>query len=316
MISTWVFRIKGGDAPEPASGLPSPKKERAGVVTLDVQKIRELLAEQSRELLGAQQVQLDKAVQDMESKIETRVSGVEGQMAELKERGTAMEGRVETLEAALRDLSQMVKDGKVPGDKGDAERRKSTLVFGGWLRDSRRADILAELKEAMERLGLVAECDTPPFCTGPRRSIASMPVPVRPHETESERRARMFKFVSAFASNDVKSSSGGKLWCNFSKSPQERAIASHASHVKRVVSAFDESIANSQLDFEYKTGSVWGPQSLIASVLLPHPPGVAAKHLHVDDESEHKQWMDVSQIAKLVNKTAKQVKDAIQSSKR
>ncbi|CAE7265287.1 lolT1 [Symbiodinium sp. CCMP2592] len=303
---------KRSGGPEPAPGLPSPKKERSGVVTLDVQRIRELLAEQSRELLGAQQKQLDQAVQDMENKMEIRVAGVEKQVAEAQGRSEVLESKVEQLETALRELTQMVKEGSGPRHLGDdSERRRSTLVFGGWPKDSRRMDILSELKEALMKLGLQADCDEAPFCTGPRRSIALMSVPLRAMETEQGRRSRMFKFVSAFQGHEVSSKSGSKLWCNFSKSPKERAIAAHASHVKRVVAHFDEEMAAGQLDFEYKTGSVWGPQSMLASALLPHPPGVAAKHLLVDEETDHKHWIDVSQVAKLVNKTAKQVRDAI-----
>ncbi|CAE6963578.1 unnamed protein product [Symbiodinium sp. CCMP2592] len=247
---------------------------------------------------------------EMEAKVELRVAGVEKQVVEAQERSAVLETKVEQLEAALKDLTQMVKSGQGPRNLGDdVERRRSTLVFGGWPKDSRRVDILADLKEALPKLGLATECDESPFCTGPRRSIALLSVPLRAMETEQGRRARMFKFVSAFQGHEVSSKSGTKLWCNFSKSPKERAIAAHASLVKRVVAHFDGEIAANQLDFEYRTGSVWGPQAMMASALLPHPPGVAAKHILVDEDSDHKHWIDVSQVAKLVNKTAKQIRD-------
>ncbi|CAE7294318.1 unnamed protein product [Symbiodinium sp. CCMP2592] len=287
---------------EAAPGLPSPKKERpSGTVTLDVERVRELLADQSRELLAAQQRQLATAVHEMEERVEARVGKVEQQMAEVHGRSEVLEGRIVELEAALKDLKGLVQTGAVQAvPKDDAERRKSTLVVGGWPRDSRRQDILKELEMAIRRLGLAGMVDQQAFCTGPRRSVALLPMPLRANETEQARRDRMYKFVTAFGENEVMSGASTRLWCNFSKSPEERAVASHAALVKRTVALFNETTAREQLDFEYKTGTAWGPAGMLCSVRLPVPPQHDHSGIDVDQDSPHKQWVDVGLIAKLV----------------
>ena len=152
--------------------LPS-KKEKVEVetVTLDVAKIRGLLGEQSRELLAAQQGQLEKAMKEMEARVDCRVTQVEGQVAALAGQNGALESKVAGLEAALQELAGAVKEGRAHGsraseDEVGAERRRSTLVIGGWPRDSRRQDILRELNEAIQKLGLKDSVDQEPFCTG------------------------------------------------------------------------------------------------------------------------------------------------------
>ena len=300
-----------------------PKKEKVAVetVTLDVAKIRDLLVEQSKELLAAQQDQLSQAMREMETRVDARVSQVEGQVATITGQNVALEAKVTELESALQELAGAVKSGQAGGARGQgagtgADRRRSTLVIGGWPRDSRRQDILRELKEALSKLGLADLTDQEAFCTGPRRSIALLPMATRDSESEEEKRARMFKFVSAFASNDLYSGAGTKLWCSFSKTPEERAVAAHAALVKRVVVSFDPVLAQEQLDFEYKTGTAWGPDGMLCSAHLPVPPKHDHAGIDVSGEAPFKKWIDVGLVAKLVGKTVKRVREAVDECRR
>ena len=242
-------------------------------------------------------------------------------MANLAGQNVALETKVTQLETALQELAGAVKNnhsggGRLPGSGVADDRRRSTLVIGGWPRDSRRQDILRELKEAVQKLGLSDLVDQEAFCTGPRRSIALMPMSSRESESEADKRARMFKFVSAFASNELYSGAGTKLWCSFSKSPEERAIAAHAALVKRVVVSFDPILAQEQLDFEYKTGTAWGPDGMLCSSSLPVPPKHDHKGIDVSGEPPFKRWIDVGLLARLVGKSVKQVREAVEECRR
>ena len=253
----------------------------------------------------------------MEKKVDQRVAAVEASVGTLTGQNESLQSRVAELEGALAELTKLVKEGKgVAVAKGEEERRRSTLVVGGWPRESRRHDILEELREGLKYLGLEREYDQAPFCTGPRESIALLPMPLRPNETEADRRSRMFRFVTAFAENEVLAKAGTRLWCNFSRSPEERAVAAHSALVRRVVASFSATIAKDQLDVEYKTGTVWGPKGMLCSVKLPVPPQHDATGIHVDTDSPHKQWIDVGLIAKLVGATRKQVEEAVEASRR
>ncbi|CAE7942104.1 unnamed protein product [Symbiodinium sp. KB8] len=150
------------------------------------------------------------------------------------------------------------------------------------------------------------------FCTGPRRSLALLPMMTRPDEPEADKRARMFKVVSAFASNQVMSGAGTKLWCSFSKTPEERAVAAHASLIKRVVAEFDADLAQNSLDFEYKTGTVWGPDGMLCSANLPVPPEHDHKNIDEIGEAPLRKWIDVGLLAKLVSKPLKKVREMVE----
>ena len=320
MSSRQGGKKRGGGASAP-EGPPKKEKTALETVTLDVAKIRDLLVEQSKELLAAQQGQLSQAMKEMEQRVDARVSQVEGQVANLTGQNVALETKVTQLESALQELAGVVKNGslaggRVPGSGVADDRRRSTLVIGGWPRDSRRQDILRELKEAVQKLGLSDLVDQEAFCTGPRRSIALMPILNRESESEADKRARMFKFVSAFASNDLYSGAGTKLWCSFSKTPEERAVAAHAALVKRVVVSFDPVLAQEQLDFEYKTGTAWGPDGMLCSANLPVPPKHDHKGIDVSGEPPFKRWIDVGLLARLVGKSVKQVREAVEECRR
>ena len=146
--------------------------------------------------------------------------------------------------------------------------------------------------------------------------MALLPIAARTGESEADKRARMFKFVSYFASNDLYSGAGTKLWCSFSKTPEERAVAGHASLVKRVVTSFDSDLAADNLDFEYKTGTAWGPDGMLCSARLPIPPKHDHKGIDHFGEAPHRYWIDVGLMSKLVGKSVKQVREAVEQSRR
>ena len=70
----------------------------------------------------------------------------------------------------------------------DEDRRKSTLVVGGWPKDSRRKSILKDLHDALKALDLERYLDDSGFCTGPRRSVALLPMPQRSGESAQDHR--------------------------------------------------------------------------------------------------------------------------------
>ena len=108
----------------------------------------------------------------------------------------------------------------------------------------------------------------------------------------------MFRFVYAFSSNELFSGAGTKLWCSFSKTPEERAVAAHAALIKRVVGSFDAGLVADNLDFEYKTGTAWGPDGMLCSVHLPIPPPHNHKEIDKSGEPPLTRWIDVGASGK------------------
>ena len=216
------------------------------------------------------------ALAEMEARTMTKVVEVQERVGGLEAKRADFESKLEVLEKGLQDLTNLVKSGAGNGARGDGgdteERRKHTLVVGGWPKDSRRKVILKDPSEALQALRLTDRIDQEPFTTGARRSVALMPMPRRPGESESDHRNRMFGIVQTFVGSEVLTKEGKKLWCTFSKTPEQRLISSHAGLIKRVIAGFRE-IDEDLLDFEYKTGTVWSEGGMIGSSCLPCPPG-------------------------------------------
>ena len=313
LVLSSPSKKRGGEAPAEANR--GGKREKSGgsgeSVTIDVASLRNLLREQSDELMGRQKHQLDTAIAELEARAFGRVADLQDQVNDLEGKTSVFQDKLEALEKGLQDLTSLVQSRPLGGPAGSSEdgdleaKRRCTLVVGGWPRDSRRKDVLKELSEAMEVLNISAQIDAAPFCTGPRRSVALVHMPKRAQETDQGHRDRMFGVVQAFAGTEVVARGGSRLWCSFSKTPEQRAISGHASLIKRLVKGFGK-MEPDLLDVEWKTGSVWCDEGLVGSACLPCPPGTDMRGVSVFEDTPRKHWLNLNLLAKIcgVNKAA------------
>ena len=99
---------------------------------------------------------VDEVCRRLDQEVEARFAEVDATFNGVDERLQGMEEKVAKLEGMLR--------GAPPATEGGLdEKRKHTLVFGGWLRDTQRKIILDEVNEALERLNLRRLTDQAPF---------------------------------------------------------------------------------------------------------------------------------------------------------
>ena len=108
---------------------------------------------------------------------------------------------------------------------------------------------------------------------------------------------------------------GAKLWCSFSKTPEQRVISGHAALVKRVVASFMQ-IEEDLLDYEWKTGTVWSDDGMLGSACLPVPPGTDMRKVLVLEETERKHWVDLDLLGRLAKHPVKTVAKAVEECKR
>ena len=287
---------KSAKVPEGDEGELSPTKAprvapagQAGGVGITAAELQAMLAAQTAQLVQTQEDAIAKAAARFEGVVEERVGAAEERVAQLERR----------LEGLEQKLGSALVGGAVGGAKGPAEdvrRRQRTLVYGGWNRDTRRSELLEELKQAAERLGVQKLLDDAPFTIGVRRSIALSTFREREGESFEDMRDRMQRVIRSFFESEVIGKQGKKLWCNWSKSKQERVHSSHASMLKRVIGELDR-VKLLELDVEWNQGSVWTIHNLVASSAVPPPPGVASSDLVIRDHLEHKPWINVKQAA-------------------
>ncbi|CAE7487330.1 jockey\pol [Symbiodinium sp. CCMP2592] len=293
------------DAPSPAKIARAKEEDRA----VTVSDLKAIMLEQTRQLQASNQASVDSAVNRMERSLETRLGEFEGRVSGMDDRVAVLEKQIEEL---LRQGSSTPQFRGLAGD--DSARRARTLVFGGWARDSRRRVILEELKSFLESLKVADLFDSEPFTTGARRSMALCGFQQRATETFSDMRARMHRIVVAFSKGGLSTKAGGRAWCSYSKTKQERAKGSHAGWIKRAVSELKPEVA-ADLEIEWQSGSVWLEDTLLGSSDLPVPPGTDMRGVLVNEDQEGKPWVSVKLLARDLKLKDKDVKQALEGTR-
>ena len=274
-----------------SSGEPS-SKPREVAVTEDV--LRKLLADQSQQFLAAQSAALAEAISGLEKKQDVRMSGIEGKLSEHEERFRDLEKRLaEGLEASRSETSST----RAGSDSSDMEfRRKTTLVLGGWQRDTRRSVILSDVSSFFGKLGIDSSLvDNEAFTTGPRRNTALLNFKIRAGEGLTAVRQRMLKVIQMTAKGELTvSSSGKKFFATYSKTPAERELGATCGLVRAAAKTFGEDVVDS-LEVDYHTGTAWLGERRIADSSSPKPDNGGPYHDLLGKYT--KGWVDMAAFA-------------------
>ena len=285
-------------------GRGSPKKPRATDEGVTMDALRSLLAEQSHSLLQAQQVQITAALASFEERQSSRLDKVE---ATIQDQGSTM-SEVQRELQSLQDRLAKVEQGGVSAS-GSGPDRKWTLVFGGWLPDTRKAILLHQLDGALQGVKVKHLLDTDPFTTGARRSVALCQFRRRASETDSEVRQRMLGVLQVVNASKVQLEGSQKpLWAAFSKTPAERGRAALASVVKKAVMRHAPH-RSGDLDLEYTSGRSWIRDDQISGTGQPpeevhHPRTIQTKGGEGWlDERTLARWLEVepTELTRLVD---------------
>ena len=190
-----------GGAGTKAAVLDSPKRERTdplrtNVVTVDL--LRQLLTDQH--LANGETVQ--KAVSELEDRQGKRFEAIDRELRKqaryAQQLADSLAGKTQTrkthytqLEAILQQpqgrvdkIEQM--DGSSTaassGSTAQDSRFQTTLVFGGFPQDTRRATLVQAVQAGIKELGLQQYVDQECFATGPRRVILACLNQQIPHQ--------------------------------------------------------------------------------------------------------------------------------------
>ena len=165
----------------------------------------------------------------------------------------------------------------------------------------------------MDKLQVDGFLDSQPFTTGVRRSMALASFCERRGESFHAMRTRMQQIIRAFGESEVIGKQGRKLWCNWSKSKTERMHSAHASWVKKGVAGLDESKLRN-LEVEWNQGNVWTEVHLVASAVLPVPPGTDHNEIIYRTDMDSKAWVNVKKLAQDLGLSPADVRSAFEDS--
>ena len=121
-------------------------------------------------ILEAQRIQIAKAMDDQEAK-------VEGRFQEVDRKFGAEDDKMAKIQAQLADLTKELREAprSITASTGGwdlPDKYRWTLVYGGWERETRKGTILRELDQVLAQLHVDADLDGMPWTSGARRSNA------------------------------------------------------------------------------------------------------------------------------------------------
>ena len=251
----------------------SPVRQRVSNVTVDVETLRALLAEQSASLIdkvmAGQQAQLEAVATSIRAEVKESQGVI---MEEVRTQGEQLKGVQQEQQTMLERLRKLEVGASTSASSTvepvNVERHKYTLVHGGWARDTPKRIIIEQLHTALKELGVAGYTDNPCFTTGPRRTMCLQQFKPRSGESFQDMRERMQAVISAVSQSTVIVKKGGKLWSGYSKSKPERERGAHAALVRRVVRGLN-AVKESDLEVEYGSGTAWMDEYKLASAVVP-----------------------------------------------
>ena len=179
----------------------SPKKARATkTVTLDMDDLKKLLADQVTEISAVQKDAVKEIVTELKGDMERHKEECREHIQQAVDKVVKVEDTVATLMRRVEDLEK----GRGPPIQGqeDSERHRLTLVYGGWSRETPRKTILSQLERAFAHYEIKGLLDASPFTTKPRNSMALQTFTVRPGENMVGTRGRMAAVIAAVSATE------------------------------------------------------------------------------------------------------------------
>ena len=291
--------LGGGDEAEGGEGRQ---------LTISLADFERLLDKQSATILKANRKHAQGLLDALESRHACRLEALEDGASKFQKGISGLEERLAALEKAVQRQGH--------GGSAEAEtRRRYTLVFGGWEKDTRKDKVLRELQEAISGLGLNRLVSEPAFTTGPRKAVAMMNFPLLASETDEGRRARMHEMVTSIAQAHAVTSAGTRLWCSYSRTKLQRDVSSHCGWLKRAVSSLGSDWVK-ELDVEYATGSVWLGNSLIASATRDCDPSTPEAKVLWNTRGVSKAWVDLQKLSMETGLSVDDIRMALNDTKR
>ena len=284
----------------------SRRREGGGAVTLD--DLNTLLGQQSASLAESQARAIKGAVAELRAATAAELQGVKAELSRHADYISQLRDQNERLEARMLAVETQKSEGSTvfPGSHGgDAGHQKNLVILGGWDADTHKADLLPELEDMLDRIGVRGQFQDI-FTTGPRRGHAMGLVKWPPGESEQDLKKRLIKLVQDIRGASMASTSmpnGKTLWAALSKSKMERLRAGHAGKTKRLILEVNVSEKHA-MDVEWGAGSVWMRSQLVASAVRAPPRGAVVKQGKAPG-----MWVDVPQIARMLGTSGESLGD-------
>ena len=266
---------------------PSPKKRglpadvSSPQVPLTLEMLQTLLSAQTRELRDAQKLDLARSLGKVQLELRKDLENIRGEVGQLsgtlREQGEKIQEVENNQASILKRLQKLEADGSRAGSaastsSGDAS--KLGLVVGGWSSVTKREDVLAQVAKISDKLGVRDELDGDWFCTGVRRGFALNNGVVREGENLERARKRLQGIAAAIQEAKIcpqcDDPASRYVWAGLQKARLERDRSGHLGKMRKLLHQKSPA-AISLFDWEYRTGTAYFQNKIVASAALPKP---------------------------------------------
>ncbi|CAE7819576.1 unnamed protein product [Symbiodinium sp. CCMP2592] len=218
--------------PPEATEVPSPTRPRGEPRGVTLDDIRDLLNLQTQQLQDSHQQDL----LDLKTATFKEIGTLKKDVRKQGDHIEQLRDQQERMESRLRALED--KDHAVPSTAASDPGRPNLLILAGWPQDTPKADLLSELTNCLQQLGL-GDSFEEIFCTGPRRGFAMAFLKMDPNETGGD-----------------SMEPGKTLRATLGKSREERLVSNHTAKTKRLILTINAAL-KPFLETEYSAGNVW-----------------------------------------------------------
>ena len=261
--------VHDGRSPQKRSMTEDKQSSSDGTVTLSMEALRSLFAQQAAIISETQRTTLNEVVASLRHDLEGHRAEVRQEVQLAVQKVEGVDARLEQLMQRVDKLEKFEKSGVQKANEGasDDSKHLCTLIYGGWPPESARKDILGQLDETLQKLRLKDLCDNTPFTTGPRKSMALQSFAQRKNESFSGMRARMQTIVSTISNTEGRVGTEGRvMFAMFSKPKEVRERGDHSAWVRRALGGLHPD-QERHLEVEYNSGGAWLHRKKIASAL-------------------------------------------------
>lgn len=223
--------------------------------------------------------------------LSTTTREIQKEQSNMQDKMKAMEERIIHCERNQKPMALTGGSSRASSDAGSNASTVATTscLFGGFPKDTRRADIEEFVKQLISDLGM-KHLISKMYCPGIRSSICRCEVAQGPeHETS---RNAAFQILSNFREKGPFRYKGSNIWFTLHKNPHERAVAAFTARSMRMVGILGAD--SSLVEGDFRRGIVWIGSDRICdftvSAVGPLPDILESRH-HFSPDDIKTAWL-------------------------
>ncbi|CAE7432317.1 unnamed protein product [Symbiodinium sp. CCMP2592] len=256
----------------PGATMSPTKKRPESTSAVTMSDLQQLLAEQTFTLQSHQHEAIKAAVHELRDSTRAELGGIKATLSKHDDHILQLRDAQDRMELRLTTLEQKGVTSSAGSTADERAGQMDLMIVGGWEENTPREVLLAELKEALETMG-IPDFFRDYFTIGPRKGFAMCLVATTANEAPQDLKRRMIFTAQQIRQQNYKAPSmreGKTLRATLGRTAAERQRAAHVGKSKRLVLEFNQDVLP-YTDSEWGQGNFWLNGTVCSSSTRPPP---------------------------------------------